>query len=47
MTERDKELLIALIKGLCKTANATQYDPGFKIIMGKDIDILIDFIKRM
>ena len=47
MTVKEKETLLALIKGLTKRANVTQYDEGIKIIKGKDVDLLEEAIKKM
>lgn len=47
MTSNEKDTLIAFIKGLSQTQGATQYDNGTKIIKGKNLDLLIDFIKKM
>lgn len=47
MTVKEKEMLLALIKGLTKRANVTQYDKGIKIIKGKDVDLLEEAIKKM
>ena len=47
MTTKEKETLLAFIKGLTKRANVTQYDEGVKIIIGKDVDLLEEVIKKM
>lgn len=47
MSDNEKEILLALIKGITKRANVTQYDEGIKIIKGKDIDLLEEVIKKM
>lgn len=47
MNDNEKAMLLALIKGLTKRANATQYDEGIKVIKGKDVDLLEEVIKKM
>lgn len=47
MGVKEKEILLTLIKGLTKRANATPYDKGIKIITGKDVDLLEEVIKKM
>lgn len=47
MTVKEKEMLLAFIRGLTKRANVTQYDEGIKVIMGKDIDLLEEIIEKM
>ena len=47
MTERDKRLLIFFIKSLITTIGETQFYEGKEVIEGKNINLLIDFIKKM
>ncbi len=42
----DKEVLLALIKGLTTTVGGTQFERGDPCIKGKNYEILIDFIKK-
>lgn len=42
----DKETLLALIKGLTTYVGANQYDNGTPCIKGKNLEILINFIKN-
>jgi hypothetical protein len=41
----DKETLLALIKGLTTYVGTSQYDNGTPCIKGKNLEILINFIK--
>ena len=47
MTANEKETLLALIRGLSQTQGQTQYDNGEKVIRGRNLELLIDAIKRM
>ena len=42
----DKEVLLALIKGLTIREGASQYDNGIPCIKGKNYEMLIHFIKK-
>lgn len=42
----DKETLLALIKGLTTYVGASQYDNGTPCVKGKNLEILINFIKN-
>lgn len=42
----NKETLLALIKGLTSYEGASQYDDGTPCIKGKNLEILIKFIKN-
>ena len=42
----NKETLLALIKGLITYDNRSQYDGGTPCIKGKNLEILINFIKN-
>ena len=42
----DKETLLALIAGLTTREGASQYDSGTPCIKGKNLEILINFIKN-
>ena len=47
MTQNEKNTLLALIDGLTKTENATQYDDGNRVIKDSNIELLKNFIKNM
>jgi hypothetical protein len=47
MTTNEKEMLLALIKGLTTTQNGNQYDRGKKVIVEKNINILVETIKNL
>ena len=47
MTDKKKEMLLAMIRGLTITQGETQYDSGEKAIKGRNLELLIEFIKNM
>lgn len=42
----DKNTLLALIKGLTTYKDSSQYDKGTPCIEGKNLEILINYIKN-
>ena len=47
MTAEKKEMLLAMIRGLTITQGETQYDEGEKVIKGRNLELLIQYIKNM
>lgn len=43
----EKQILLALIKGLTSYEGQSQYDNGTPCIKGKNYEILVNFIKNL